>query len=78
MHTYIKSIHTYIHAYIHNYTSIDPKYLLKGFNDRVQCKDSMSRYDGILEKPAHRQPVIEAAHAQATSYIGSPSTGNQV
>ena len=61
-----------------NYTSVDPKYLLKGFNDRVQCKDSMSRYDGILEKPAHRQPVIEAAHAQATSYIGSPSTGNQV
>ena len=54
------------------------KYLLKGFNDRVQCKDSMSRYDGILEKPAHRQPVIEAAHAQATSYIGSPSTGNQL
>ena len=26
-----------------NYTSVDPKYLLKGFNERIQCKDSMSR-----------------------------------
>ena len=31
----------------------------------------------MYRQPKHMQPVIQAAQAQATSYIGSASTGNQ-
>ena len=32
----------------------------------------------LYRQPKHRQPVIQAAQAQATSYTGSASTGNQL
>ena len=32
----------------------------------------------LYKQPKHRQPVIQEAQAQATSYTGSASTGNQL
>ena len=32
----------------------------------------------LYSQPRHRQPVILAAHAQATSYELNPGTGNQL
>ena len=52
---------------------------LRELNERRNCKNKArleARWLRIARPNKHRQPVIQAAQAQTTSYSASPSTGN--
>ena len=62
-------------SYFRNYTSVDPKYELSGFNVEIssnyhEAKDtpSLSTGNQLSTQLKHRQPIIHLAQAQATSY----------